>query len=272
MYALRLTCPIQDADSISGELWQAGTAGIQELDSELESEETIVLIAFFETDEHRAALLARHARYLPEWEAIARIDWVEETRKAWLPRAVGERLFLAPPWSESPTPEGRTRIVHNPGLACGTGEHPCTQLALGALEKCITPGCRAVDIGTGSGLLAIAAIRLGATSGMGVDLDVAALAVARENFLLNDLKPLLAAGSADCLTNGCSDLTIANISGTVLLSILDDLRRITRENGILILTGFPESELKAFQREFPAAAVTAMDEWRCITARPSSRA
>ena len=73
---------------------------------------------------------------------------------------VGERLFLAPPWSEETVPDGRVRLIHNPGLACGTGEHPCTQMALAAMERIVKPGDRVADIGTGSGILAIGAALL----------------------------------------------------------------------------------------------------------------
>ncbi len=95
----------------------------------------------------------------------------------------------------------------------------------------------------GSGILAIAAVLLGAAA-VGVDTDAEALQAARENCLLNSIAPLVTIGSADCLVANCSDVTVANINGTVLLSILDDLRRITRKNGFLILTGFPESGTK----------------------------
>jgi ribosomal protein L11 methyltransferase len=157
-------------------------------------------------------------------------------------------------------------LRHNPGLACGTGEHPCTQLALEAIERQIRPGVTVVDIGTGSGILAIAALQLGARRVAGTDLDEAALHAAAENFALNDLLPQLIVGSADCLRSQCSDLTVANISGSVLLSIMDHLVRITSPSGRLILTGFPESELPAFLQLFPDCEVSGRNEWRCILA------
>jgi ribosomal protein L11 methylase PrmA len=80
----------------------------------------------------------------------------------------------------------------------------------------------------------------------------------------------LIAGSADCLLRGCSDVTIANISGTVLLGLLDDLLRITAPEGRLILTGFPEAELDVFQNLLPGCTVTEINEWRCLVAKPSS--
>ncbi|HEY3939259.1 MAG TPA: 50S ribosomal protein L11 methyltransferase, partial [Bryobacteraceae bacterium] len=183
MYSLRLTCLAEDVDLLSGELWQAGTLGIREV----EQGASVTLIAGFETNERRAGLLRALAAFAPEWSAEKTTDWFEETRRAWPGRSIGERLFLAPPWCREATPAGRERVVHNPGLACGTGEHPCTRLALIALETSVTPGCRVMDAGTGSGILAIAALKLGAAVAVGLDLDEASLGAARENFSLNDL-------------------------------------------------------------------------------------
>lgn len=123
-----------------------------------------------------------------------------------------------------------------------------------------------VDVGTGSGILAIAALRLGAELAVGIDPDVSALQAAHENFALNGIDPTLVAGFVDCVTGGCSDLTLANISGSVLLSIFDDLLRITSPGGRLILTGFNESEVRVFLRLLPTAEVSALNEWRCVTA------
>lgn len=262
MYSLLLTCTSAEIESISAELWEAGTLGIHEVDSG----DQVVLIASFDTAEHRAQLIeCFHA----EWRDEPSIDWVEQTRAAWPGREIGEHLFLAPSWCTDPTPPGRERIVHIPGLACGTGEHPCTQLALVALEKFVRPNTTLIDIGTGSGILAIAGLRLGAACAIGLDTDEGALATARENFFLNGLAPALIAGSAECVSDGIADITIANINGTVLLSIFDDLLRITKRNGHLILTGFPEPELASFQQLLPRAEVSTLAKWSCVSATPS---
>lgn len=241
----------------------AGTIGIRELDGD----GFAVLIANFDTGSMQEELLDRFARYSPQWKHEDAHDWIQHTQDAWPGRTLGEKLFLAPVWCEDRTPPGRVRIIHNPGLACGTGEHPCTQLALMALEQFVSKGCLVVDVGTGSGLLAIAALRLGAELAIGLDTDECALRVARENFLHNDLRPSVVAGSVDALMDSCADIAVANISGTVLFSILDKLLRITRKGGHLILSCFTDTELAPFTQDFPAAHISRMDEWRCVAAK-----
>jgi ribosomal protein L11 methyltransferase len=150
-------------------------------------------------------------------------------------------------------------------MASGTGEHPCTQLALESLEQHVSAGSKVVDMGTGSGILSVAALHLGARLAIALDVDVDSLSSARENFGLNSFVPLLVAGSADCIATGMAQVLVANISGTVLLSMADDLLRILVPGGWLILTGFPESELSMMERMFGSGRVTAMNEWRCLT-------
>ena len=259
MVSLRLVCAPDEADAISAELWEAGTAGIREL----EEGDNVVLIAGFE--EEIAGLAARLHRFQPQWEREEDTDWTLATKLAWPGRVVGERIFLAPPWNEEPTPEGLVRVIHNPGLASGTGEHPCTQLALEALEKSLFTGAVVADIGTGSGILAISALQLGAKFAVALDTDEAALQTARENFELNQRHAYLATGSADCIASDSIDILVANISGSVLVAIADELIRVTKNDATLILTGFPEWELKALQSVFGDGEVSSLIEWRCLS-------
>ncbi len=266
MYSLHLHCRLEEADLLSIELWDAGTIGIRELEN---GNGALTLIANFETNDAREALLRKLARFSPAWMHEADIDWVKETQLAWPGRLVGAQLLLAPPWCKEPTPPGRKRVIHNPGLACGTGDHPCTQLALEALERVVTPGCWMTDIGAGSGILAIAALRLGATTAFGIDVDEAVLQAARENFELNALPANLVAGSADCLLSGSVDVVVANINATVLLSFADELIRIVRPNGTLILTGFLDSEAPLMRDVFQARETLEHDGWNCLISKLS---
>jgi ribosomal protein L11 methyltransferase len=263
MYSLHLSCPPDDVDLLSGELWEEGTVGVREIDLG----ESVQLIAVFETNDRRTYLLTRFARHQPAWEQEDDTDWVQYAKDSWPGRAVGQSLFLAPPWCEDPTPAGRVRLVHNPGLACGTGDHPCTQMALQALESLVTPRNTVLDVGTGSGILAIAATLLGARRSIGADSDGAALGAARENHKLNGLPATLIEGSVACIKKGTADITVANISSTVLLMLLEELLGATKPDGLLILTGFPESESAIFRNAICCEQVLSDGEWRCVIGR-----
>lgn len=264
MYSLHLFCTEEQVDILVAELSDAGTIGIRE---EPRGELT-ELIAGFETNGRRAELLAQFADYRCEWVAETSIDWVQQFKDSWPGRSVGTRFFVTTPWCEEPTPSGRIRLVQNPAGACGTGEHECTQLALAVLEKIVRIGQTVADVGTGSGILTIAALKLGCRAAVGVDLDEAALQTAKENFALNDLALRIVVGSADCLKTESADITIANISGTVILSILDDLIRITRPDGLLILTGFLVPEAEIFGKLLEIRERLQLNEWSCVVAAP----
>ncbi len=261
MYSLHLTCAAKEVEPLSLMLWEAGTCGIREE----ERGDTTELIAGFEDFFDRDEIAGQFAANAPVWEREEDIDWAAATEEAWPARSVGERIFLAPVWSKDFTPEGRVRVAHNPGLASGTGEHPCTQLALEGLERQVTPGDVVVDVGTGSGVLSLAALRLGAQFAVSLDTDETALQVARENALLNELELGLVAGSADCLGAEAANVVVANISATVLISMADELLRISKPAAKLILTGFPESELVAVCQIFGDGEVTGINQWRCVT-------
>src|SRR4051812_3770413 len=114
MYSVRIHCSREDVDRLSGELWEAGTLGIREVDDDDRDDngDGVVLIATFQNPQAGG------------WKEDESIDWVAESQRAWKGRAIGERIFLAPPWNDESTPGNRVRLVHNPGLASGTGEHP----------------------------------------------------------------------------------------------------------------------------------------------------
>jgi ribosomal protein L11 methyltransferase len=278
MFSLRLICPADMAEYVAADLWEEGTCGIRELECEpSERRNATELIAAFETDPTQAdargrQLLARFAKWNPRWEPEEAADWVASTKASWPAREVGETWFVVPPWNQEPTPQKRRRLVLNPGLACGTGDHPCTQMALAALEATVRPGDRVADIGSGSGILAIASLAMGARLAAAVDPDDSVVASVRENLALNGMageaEPLLlVTGSADCLRSGTFDVTVANISSTVILMLSEDLLRITRPGGWVVLTGFSREEGRAFDGIVEAEEVEELDDWCCLRGR-----
>ncbi len=197
------------------DLYEAGTLGVIEHDGWVE--------AFFE-DRETAAKFGEPSES-PD------VDWVKQTQDAWPPLLVGEKFFLVAPWRAEPTPEGRFRLEINPGTQCGTGQHPCTQKCLEAMEQIIKPGDSVLDVGSGSGILSIAARLLGAGRVVACDIDPEASV----DFV----------GSVDAVRDNSFDVVVANINEEVIGAMLPDFNRVAKHR---ILSGFQDEE----------------GEWTCI--------
>jgi ribosomal protein L11 methyltransferase len=217
-------------DALSAELWESGTTGIVEED---EGEGRVVLKAFFDEQAPDAA-----ERFGGEWRAVADRDWIEVARSQWQPVLVGGRFFLVPVWRDEPTPEGRIRIEIDSGMACGTGWHPATQLALEAMERSLRPGDTVFDLGTGSGILSVAAARLGAGQIVACDIDGQAVALAAQRLRADGIEAALFTGSARAVASGSVDLVVANINAEAILQLLTEITRVLKPGGRAILSGF----------------------------------
>ena len=208
MVSVRVAVSPEMRDLLSADLWEAGTLGIVDRDGFLE--------AFF-NDASEAA------RFGEPIESPA-TDWVKATEDAWPPLLVGSKFFVVAPWRTEPTPPGRFRLEINPGTQCGTGQHPCTQLCLAAMEQVIRPGDRVLDVGTGSGILSLAAKMLGAGQVVACDIDPES---SREGDFF--------VGSVDAVRSGCFDVVIANISDVVIYELKPEFDRVAPRR---ILSGF----------------------------------
>jgi ribosomal protein L11 methylase PrmA len=191
------------------DLYEAGTLGLIEHDGWIE--------AFFE-DRETAAKFG-------EPQEAPDVDWVRQTEDAWPPLLVGEKFFVVAPWRTEPTPAGRFRLELNPGLQCGTGQHPCTQKCLEAMERIVKPGHSVLDVGSGSGILSIAAKLLGATRVIACDIDPEACL----DFI----------GSVDAVRDNAFDVVVANINEEVIGTMRLDLERVATRR---ILSGFQDEE------------------------------
>jgi len=214
------------------------------------------LRAFFDDDSSHAGLLNRFAAFAPELRQEPSTDWAQIARDAWPPLLIGRRFFLVAPWSDEPTPAGRLRLEIYPGMACGTGRHPATQLCLEALGEYVHPGDRVLDVGTGSGILSAAAALLGARLVVGCDVDHDAVNIARERVHL----PLFT-GSADAIVSNWADVVVANINSATIEELSAELARVRKPDSTLILSGFPEGDLP---EGVAAKRILDREEWRCL--------
>ncbi|WP_319543952.1 50S ribosomal protein L11 methyltransferase [uncultured Pseudodesulfovibrio sp.] len=171
-------------------------------------------------------------------------DWVMAWKDFFVPVNCGETFKIFPPWLNEDEANGTTHIVIEPKMAFGTGHHPTTSLCLGTIgtlakEKHIHPGQTFLDLGTGSGILAIGLAKAG-LSGMGLDNDPIAIPCALENAQVNDVADSveMAVGTIDCLDgNAQFDLIVANILSGPLIEIADDILAHIAPGGALVLSG-----------------------------------
>jgi len=247
--SILLCCGVESKDALIAELWEAGTTGIVEHEEELE--------AFFDSANTAETLLARFAAFHPCLRQHPERDYSEQFREYWRPLKIGRRFWLAPPWDTSATPENRLRIDYQPGMACGSGAHPATQLCMEALERCAGPGSAVLDVGAGSGILLIAAGLLGARLLAGCDTDADSVLLARQAVP----RAHLWIGTVESARPASFDVVIANISAAAASEMLDELRRVARPGGRLILSGFQRGEFDS-----PGAPGRLDREgWLCLT-------
>ncbi len=198
-------------------------------------------------------------------------DWVRETQRQFEPIRAGERLWIVPTWHEPPEP-GAVNLVLDPGAAFGTGSHPTTRLVLAWLEREIRGGEAVLDYGCGSGILAIAALKLGAARAVGVDIDPLALEAARYNASANAVG--LEVRGADAALDLQADVTVANILANPLRMLAPLLATHTRPGGRLALSGILAPQAgevaAAYAPFFDMAPAGAEGGWTCLagTRRP----
>ncbi|QKS27762.1 MAG: Ribosomal protein L11 methyltransferase [Accumulibacter sp.] len=198
-------------------------------------------------------------------EEVPEQDWVRLTQTQFEPIRVSQRLWIVPSWHAPPDP-GAIVLVLDPGMAFGTGSHPTTRLCLEWLERSVRPGASLLDYGCGSGVLAIAAGRLGASEVVGVDIDPQAVAVARENAVANGVVARFQE-SADQL-DGQFDIVVANILANPLRVLAPALCSHLRPGSLLALSGIlveqSDDLIEAYAPYLSLAVVDTREGWVCL--------
>ncbi|NCS64982.1 MAG: 50S ribosomal protein L11 methyltransferase [Hydrogenophilales bacterium CG03_land_8_20_14_0_80_62_28] len=284
--SLKLAVDGDQAEALSDALLAAGALAVstEDRDAGTEAEEAQFgepgladlkswrhnwVVALLDGDADVPALLA--SLNLPEpieyrLETVAEQDWVRLTQSQFDPIRIADRLWIVPSWHEAPDVDA-IAIILDPGLAFGTGSHPTTRLCLQWLEANLRPGETVLDYGCGSGILAIAAVKLGAGRTVGVDIDPQAVESARDNAARNAVEADFRL-SGD-LPEGDYDVVVANILTNPLKALMPLLAARTRPGGRIILSGILEAQADEVAAIYAAAFVMrleAVDEgWALLT-------
>ena len=213
--------------------------------------------------------------------ALPDTNWEESWKDSYPPQEVGASLVVLPYWLEN-TETDRKKIILDPGLTFGTGAHPSTQMVMQTMEEIVKPGYHCLDLGSGSGILSITALRLGAETAVGVDIDPKAEDIARENAAYNGFSaPAFTALTGNVtedktlmqkLAENDYDLLLVNIVADVIIGLSPILPDFMTGRTVLICSGILDSRLADVVGALEAAgltvtAVRSKEEWRCVTAK-----
>ncbi len=211
----------------------------------------------------------------PRVEILEDKDWEREWMAHYHPLRFGRRLWVCPSWRSPPDPAA-VNLLLDPGLAFGTGTHPTTALCLTRLDGMALAGCSVVDYGCGSGILAVAALKLGAGEALGVDNDPQALVATLDNARRNGIEPgalrVAAPEQVDrAAWRGRADLVIANILAGPLQSLADTLLDFLQPGGTLLLSGLLESQgaelLACYAGRIELVVAAEREGWVCLEGR-----
>ena len=282
--AVSLSVPQDLREAVSNFLTEMGAIGIEEVGEDFERER---LKAYFPGETEKKEMFEVVSRYLKSLERVAgkslhhqieitRIEeqnWGDNWKKYFKPVAVGRRFMVKPPWSKARVKGGRIPIEIPPGMAFGTGTHASTQLCIQALEETLKrKNLRVLDVGTGSGILAIAAAKLGAREVLGFDIDEDAVMIARENAERNDVKDIVRIRRGGIgKIRGKFELVMANLDFKGLKRLRMPLIHHLKERGSLILSGVLEKERRELTERFLKTGSLDLTtdrqqgEWICLT-------
>ena len=215
---------------------------------------------------------------------LPEVDYEESWKDSYPPQPIGQKLLVLPYWLADTDSEGREKVILDPGLTFGTGAHPSTRMVMESMEQLVQPGSRCLDLGSGSGILSIAALRLGAKSAIGVDIDPKAEDIARENAAYNSFTaPAFTALTGNVtadralmekLSQNEYDILLVNIVADVIIGLAPTLPRFMTDHTRLICSGILDTRLEDVRAALTAAGLTILqvrqqEDWRCVIAERS---
>ena len=279
-HCLHVVVPQSRAEQVAAHCFELGTCGL-EVD---EQGEATRLTAYFDGERDGERVRAELTRYLRQDGLVAsevsagdleEQDWESEWRRFFGPVWATPRIVVHPSWIPVEVRDDQIALIIDPNMAFGTGGHESTQLCLQALDGVLRHEAHCLDLGTGSGILAMAAARLGAGHIVALDTDPDAIANARQNLARNGITPAqveLRHGSLEDLPGQRFDLILANIQSSVLAPILGPIRDALLAEGHAVLSGLIAREEQAFCGLVEAAGLTVRkvhvrNNWICVVAQ-----
>ena len=226
--------------------------------------------------------LAQSKEFSLTVEKMPETDWENSWQEHYPAVEVGEDLIVLPYWLAETDESGRKPVILDPGLTFGTGAHPSTQMVMEAMEQRITKDSHCLDLGSGSGILSITALRLGAKSATGVDIDPKAEDIARENAAYNGFSaPEFSACTGDVtadkrlmarLQTQQYDMVLVNIVADVIIHLAPTLPAFLQKHSVLICSGILDTRLDDVTNALQKAGLTIMEtkskeDWRCVIAK-----
>lgn len=287
-FEIELPLDGRDVDTVEAALTAAGAAAISYFDrgdepilepgpGEVRLWSDTVVRALFDDALDPAACLLRVATALDPrvldhatLRRIADRAWEREWLKDWKSMRFGARLWIVPTFAPAPTDPGAVVVRLDPGLAFGTGTHPTTALCLETLAALPLDGRDVLDFGCGSGILAIAALKLGAPRALCVDLDPQALDATAANAAANGVADRVAIAAA-ATPLAAYDCVLANILAGTLIEVRERIAAACRPGGTLVLSGIlaaqTDAVVAAYRESFDIVGVSRRDDWCCLRAR-----
>lgn len=264
-----------DSDLLSGAMWEFDITGLLEDDDHI----SIFTSGTSKTTEKQIGDVLEKLKkemliesFRIEKELLEDKNWNELWEKSREVIRVSERIVIKPTFKNYSLKENEIVLTIDPKMSFGTGEHQTTKLILSLLEKYVRSGIKVLDVGSGTGILAIASVKLGASKVVAIDFDEVCLENCRENCSLNQVSDSvqILTGEIDDVKENDFDLILANIQKNVLLETAERIKSRLKKNGIVILSGLLEGDREAIEEKyhslgFRTVQVKSMDEWIAIT-------